>query len=56
MSTLPDAKIDGLIRRANIAAKPSERAKIPDMMAKVREIREKGYGWAENVPFLGGAR
>ncbi|MFH2016245.1 MAG: helix-turn-helix domain-containing protein [Pseudomonadota bacterium] len=55
MSTLPDDKIDNIVRRANIATeKASDRVKVPDMMAKVREIREKGYCSAENVPFLGG--
>lgn len=55
MSTLPDDKIDNIVRRANIATeKVSERVKIADIMARIREIREKGYGYAENMPFLGG--
>lgn len=55
LSTLPDDKIDNIVRRANIATpKPSERVKIGDMMEKVREIRRTGYCWTENVPFLGG--
>lgn len=56
MSTLPDERIDNLIRRANIAAeKTSERVSIPDIMARIRVIREQGYAWTENIPFLGGA-
>lgn len=55
MSTLPDDKIDNIVRRANIAAdKPSARVKVSEIMERIREIREKGYGYTENVPFLGG--
>ncbi|MDN2582090.1 helix-turn-helix domain-containing protein [Aquibium sp. ELW1220] len=55
LSTMPDDKIDNIVRRANIATpKPAERVKIADMMEKVREIRQTGYCWTENVPFLGG--
>lgn len=56
MSTLPDERIDNLVRRANIATeKAADRVKIPEIMARIREIREQGYAWAENIPFLGGA-
>jgi DNA-binding IclR family transcriptional regulator len=56
MSTLPDGRIDNMLRRANIATeKASDRMKISDLMARIRKIREQGYGFAENVPFLGGA-
>jgi DNA-binding IclR family transcriptional regulator len=55
MSTLSDDKIDNIVRRANIATpKSSDRVKIPDMMERIREIRQKGYCSAENIPFLGG--
>lgn len=55
LSTMPDDKIDNIVRRANIATpKAAERVKIADMMEKVREIRQTGYCWTENVPFLGG--
>lgn len=55
LSTLSDDKLDNTIRRANIATeKTSERVKIPEMVERVREIREKGYCSTENVPFLGG--
>ena len=56
LSTLPDEKIDNIVRRANIAtAKPSGRVGIPEMMRRIRDIRDKGYCYTENVPFLGGA-
>lgn len=55
MSTLTDDKIDNIVRRANIATeKASDRVKVPDILARVRQIREQGYCSAENVPFLGG--
>ncbi|RJG41238.1 transcriptional regulator [Mesorhizobium sp. DCY119] len=55
MSTMPDDKIDNIVRRANIATeKTAERVKIPEMMEHIRQIRGKGYCSAENVPFLGG--
>ena len=55
LSTLPDDKIDNIVRRANIATpKASERVKIGDMMQRVAEIRQTGHCWTENVPFLGG--
>ena len=55
LSTMPDDKIDNIVRRANIATpKAAERVKIADMMERVREIRQTGYCWTENVPFLGG--
>jgi DNA-binding IclR family transcriptional regulator len=56
MSTMPDDKVDNVIRRANIATgKASDRVKVADMMEKIRKIRGQGYCSAENVPFLGGS-
>ena len=55
ISTLPDDKIDNIIRRANIATeKASDRVTVAAMMEHVRKIRKSGYCSAENVPFLGG--
>ena len=54
LSTLSDDKIDNIVRRANLATEKSLRVKVSDMMERVKEIREKGYCWSENVPFLGG--
>jgi DNA-binding IclR family transcriptional regulator len=56
MSTMPDDKIDNIIRRANIATPNSaDRVKIPEMMKRIHDIRGKGHCFAENIPFLGGA-
>jgi DNA-binding IclR family transcriptional regulator len=56
MSTMPDDKIDNIVRRANIATKkPSERVSTVEIMERVREIRRNGgWCWTENIPFLGG--
>jgi DNA-binding IclR family transcriptional regulator len=55
MSTMPDEKVDNIIRRANIATKdPADRVRVPEMMEKVRSIRGRAYCATENVPFLGG--
>ena len=56
LSTLPDDKIDNIVRRTNIAiAKPAERVRIEKIMTEVEQIRAQGYGYTENLPFLGGA-
>ena len=56
MSTMSDEKVDNIIRRANIATpNASDRVKLPDMMARIRQIRGKGYCSAENIPIQGGA-
>ncbi len=55
LSIMPDDKIDNIVRRGNIAiSKPADRITTSEMMAHIREIRVKGYGYVENVPFLGG--
>ena len=55
MSTLPDDKIDNLVRRANIASEKSMRVTVPAILEKVRDIRQKGYCFSQDVPFVGGA-
>ncbi|ETR78303.1 transcriptional regulator [Afipia sp. P52-10] len=56
LSTMPDNKLDNIIRRANIATeKAADRVKIPEMLKRLKQIRSKGYAATENVPFLGGA-
>lgn len=56
ISTMPDEKIDNIVRRANIATeKPAGRVKTAEIMERVRRIRRAGYASAENIPFLGGA-
>lgn len=54
MSTLPDDKIDNIVRRANLASEKSERVTTAEMLERVRTIREQGHAYAENIPFLGG--
>ena len=54
LSTIPDEKIDNIVRRANLATEKSQRVSVEEILERVHEIREKGYCWAENVPFLGG--
>jgi DNA-binding IclR family transcriptional regulator len=56
LSTLPDEKIENMVRRANIATpNPAERMRIKDIFNEVETIRKRGYGWTENIPFHGGA-
>ncbi|MGB6119376.1 MAG: helix-turn-helix domain-containing protein [Mesorhizobium sp.] len=55
LSAMSDDKIDNIVRRANIAIKKSsERIGVAEMMGHIREIRARGYGSIENIPFLGG--
>ena len=55
LSTLPDDKIDNIVRRANIATDTiADRVSVGAMMERVRQIRKSGYCFAENIPFLGG--
>jgi DNA-binding IclR family transcriptional regulator len=54
MSTLPDDKIDNLVRRANIATERSSRVTTAEIMERIRNIRQRGYCFAENIPFVGG--
>ena len=54
MSTLKDKELDNVIQRANIASGKAASVKVSDMIAQVRATRRLGYGYAENVPFLGG--
>ena len=56
LSTLPDDKLDNMVRRANIAAgAPTERVTVNEMRARIEAIRARGFAWAEHVPFQGGA-
>ncbi len=54
LSTMEDGKIDNIVRRANIATEKASRVTLTEIMEKVRDIRKKGYCWAENIPFVGG--
>ena len=56
ISTLPDAQIDNIVRRANIATENvADRVKLPEFMECIRRIRRDGFAAAENIPFVGGA-
>ncbi|MFV0474206.1 MAG: IclR family transcriptional regulator [Pikeienuella sp.] len=56
LAALPPDKLENTVRRANIATqKTADRVKLPDVIEQVAEIRRKGYGYAENFPFAGGA-
>lgn len=56
LAALDDRKADYTIRRANIAVdRPEDRVKVEDIMAMLPRIREQGYAYAEDVPFLGAA-
>lgn len=51
-----DRKADYTIRRANIAVDRAEdRVSVSEIMAMLPTIREQGYAYAENVPFVGAA-
>jgi DNA-binding IclR family transcriptional regulator len=54
MSTMSDDKIDNIVRRANIACDKADRVTIASIMDRIRKIREQGYGYAEDIPFIGG--
>lgn len=55
MSPMTDEQIDNIVRRANIASEKSMRVTVQSILEKVREIREKGYCFSQDVPFAGGA-
>ena len=55
MSVLSDERIDNIVRRTNIAADKSGRVTTAFIMDRIREIREKGFCYSQDVPFLGGA-
>lgn len=56
LASLTPDKLENTVRRANIAtADPADRVKLADVQDKIRTIREKRYGYIEDVPFEGGA-
>lgn len=55
MSVLKDKEVDNLIRRSNIAAGRGASVNIDKVLEQVRIARSRGYAYAENTPFLGGA-
>lgn len=56
IADLPADKLENIIRRANIAIPDiGERLRLEDTLAMIDEIRTKGYGYVENLPFESGA-
>ena len=56
LAALDERKADYTIRRANIAADRAEdRVNVSEIMAMLPRIREQGYAYAENRPFVGAA-
>ena len=56
LSTMPDDKIENVVRRANIAiTDPTERMEPARIFDEIQKIRKRGYGWAVDIPFKGGA-
>ena len=56
LGTLPDDRVENIVRRANIATPAAaDRKSLGFVMEKLAEIRERGYAYAENIPLLGGA-
>jgi DNA-binding IclR family transcriptional regulator len=55
MSPMKDQEVDNLIRRSNIAAGQAASANMKEVIEQVRLARIRGYSYAENTPFLGGA-
>lgn len=56
LSAMPDDKIENMVRRSNIATgDPAKHISLSDAYAEIAKIRKMGYGWAEGMPFQGGA-
>jgi len=56
LSAMPEDRIENMVRRANIATPdPAARVQVGEIFRRVDEVRRCGYGWAEGVPFPGGA-
>ncbi|MCC6000871.1 MAG: helix-turn-helix domain-containing protein [Pararhodobacter sp.] len=56
LSTMSDERIENMVRRANIATPDAaSRVQVSEIFRRVAEVRRCGYGWAEGLPFSGGA-
>jgi DNA-binding IclR family transcriptional regulator len=55
MSKLKDSEVDNIIRRCNIAAGLPVSSNVQDILTHVKIARERGYGYGENSPVVGGA-
>ncbi|OKO74274.1 IclR family transcriptional regulator C-terminal domain-containing protein [Bradyrhizobium sp. AS23.2] len=49
LSARTDETIDRLLRRINIEEEPDARIALPDLMQRIREIREQGYVFSRNT-------
>ncbi len=56
LATHPDAMVEKLVRRANIATlRTQDRQSLEVMQERVAQCRREGVAYAENIPLLGGA-
>lgn len=56
IADLPPDRLENIVRRANIATLDTgDRVRLEDVIARVGEIRRRGYAYVENMPFEGGA-
>lgn len=55
LAGMPDDRIDNIVRRANIATPVADRVPIKVMMERIERIRQQGYAYAEDIPYVGGA-
>lgn len=55
LSSMPEDRLENLVRRANIACPVQDRVSLKEMEERIAEIREKGYARAQEVPLEGGA-
>jgi DNA-binding IclR family transcriptional regulator len=55
MSSLNDRESDLLVRRSNISLGRAAGANLEKTLECVRQTRSRKYGYAENIPLLGGA-
>jgi DNA-binding IclR family transcriptional regulator len=53
LSARTDETIDRLLRRINIEEEPTNRIALPDLMARVREVREQGYVFSKHTVTAG---
>jgi DNA-binding IclR family transcriptional regulator len=53
LSARTDETIDRLLRRINIEETPESRIALPDLMARVREVRKQGYVFSRHTVTAG---
>lgn len=53
LSARTDETIDRLLRRINIEETPDSRITLPDLMARVREVRKQGYVFSRHTVTAG---